>query len=316
MIGSDISFPVVAYSILHQGPGGAASAEYGKAVRKMHSRIAEEVAVMAKSGARLVEESVTREAQMVSGALHAFLETPLKTDQEEVRRIIRDGLARAAEPMAKTGQGRLLKSSEGRIVLGASKALGLKGPLQSGKAYLEGLGLHPGGRGEMFESSYVMEGSRGLDILEHIVKSRIGIYNDPHGVYVLSTAGQLFAAYNLVLSAGKPPEGGEGTEFCLHFEKPPAMQYEEFRAPLYEIIEDEARSENSGEISLWQRKLGLGKTKEFVIRALHAHFSSAEAVSLALMKKIGSVFGQIEGFQGISAFPKEVVFSLLSTTYR
>jgi hypothetical protein len=78
------------------------------------------------------------------------------------------------------------------------------------------------------------------------------------------------AAHNLLHNAGTAYERAVHDawgEAVLYFSKPD-IRYEDFRAALVPAVEELARQTSLPSISVWQRKLGLGPGKEFLIRCV------------------------------------------------
>ena len=267
----NIPLPTISYCIFHQPRKGRSGEEYTRTMKALHERIQKESEDIKNLYARGVREAIGREAQLISGLLAQFLTTPLHSDRAEVQRIINEGMERASRQVAIAGEIGVAWSSEGRTSFPPLKA-GLERKLQhNGKAYLQELGfISDGTAGDIFESVFLVEGGSNLDLIEQIVRDRVGIYAPPHGTHLEESAAYSFSAYNLVYESGNRPTQGRKAglvEISFSFSKP-RVEYARFRGSLISGLEHHAAGTDILHTSLWQRKLGLGKGREFMLRFL------------------------------------------------
>lgn len=261
--------PTIAYCAMHQALPGVPAVEYEKTMREFHDRVAEETGIITASYGKYVRESVSRQSQLIRVALSQFLQTPISTDDEHVQEVLDESLEKFRESQADGSGFGLKQSVEGKFFFPPSKKAREKRLLQNGRAYLEELGFNFGRtRGEIFESIFIVNGGMNLDILEHIVRDRLGIYSTTHGKHIKEFDSYSYAAYNLVHVNGALP-GREKlaryTELDLYFSKPD-IPYGPFREGLVAALNGLSQKLGVDYISLWQRKLGLGAGKEFVLR--------------------------------------------------
>jgi hypothetical protein len=263
--------PTIAYGIIHQPKKERAGEEYLRTILDLHKHVRRESAEMKNAFARGVREAIAREVQMVSGLLSEYLTTPIHSDRADIQRIIAEGMERASEQVGTTAEIGLLWSSEGKIGHHPFKKAAERKLQQNGRAYLQELGFATeGGPGDIFESQFILEGGMNLDLIEHIVRDRIGIYNAPHGTHLEGSAHYSFSAYNLVYASGtsSPQEHNKGLiEFSISFAKP-AVEYAVFRASIIAGLERHLPVNTVLHTSLWQRKLGMGRGREFILRFL------------------------------------------------
>ena len=266
---SAFPLPLVAYSIVHRPRNSVPREEYEETLLEMHRRVEEESLRFTAEQEKAVGAVGARQAQILRGSLSQFLEMPIRSDDAEVQKIFLEVFNELLTQAAEGGPCGAIGSWAGRTTSGAG-AQGLLKKLESnGRRYIRSLGLESGKGGtETYESLYVVRGGANLDVLEHIVRDRIGIYESPHGEHVKATSPFAIAAHNLVHGAGTeyvaslPAAWGEAAFF---FDKP-AVPYAEFRAAVAGTMETALREGGSPAGSLWQRKLGLGKGSEFVLR--------------------------------------------------
>ncbi|HXX65162.1 MAG TPA: hypothetical protein VEO56_15290 [Bacteroidota bacterium] len=263
--------PVISYSIVHRALSGVASEEYVQTMTEMHRRVEAESAQVAELHANAAREIANRQAQNLRGALSEFLQTPIRSDDAQVQRIFGENLAKYGEQIAESGSRGVFASMEGALLFQAGGSAALKKLETNGRRYLRSLGI-AGGKGpaSFYESFYAVRGSENLDVLEHIVRDRIGIYGPTHGKHITESADFAVAAHNLVHSSGGDywkSAHSAWAECALFFSKP-QLPYQEFRGAVGPAIDAIVESTGVLAASLWQRKLGLGRGSEFALRLL------------------------------------------------
>lgn len=264
-----IPVPVIAYCAMHQALPSVSREEYEKTMRELHHRIAKETAAMVASYGKFRHEGINREAEKLRASLSQYLETPHGRDDAEVRRIFSESLARFSD-LVRGNLGIGLKNSvEGRFILPKFGSAASASLLQRGREYLEELEFNLGaGSSGVYESSFVIEGGENLDILEHIVRDRLGIYATTHGKHIKEFGGYAYSVFNLIDQHGgdatKPFASGQ-LEAAIFFSKPD-MKYAPFRSGLVEVMDRLSAELDIPHITVWQRKLGLGRGNEFIVR--------------------------------------------------
>jgi hypothetical protein len=112
------------------------------------------------------------------------------------------------------------------------------------------------------------------------VRDRIGIYDSPHGTHLQGLGSYSFSAYNLVYAAGARPsqERKKGlVEVSIAFSKPP-VEYVPFRKSITSGLDQHVAGDTILYTSLWQRKLGMGKGREFILRFLCDEIERLDAI--------------------------------------
>ena len=261
--------PTIAYCAMHQSLPTVPVAEYMKTMKELHERIAYESEAINAEYTKSLREMMLREVQAIHGGLSSFLQMPISSDDKDVRRILEEELGKFGEAMADNNGYGLKYSVEGKVFRVSTKKTLEKKLLSAGKVYLEELGFTPGkGTGAIFESMFVVEGGINLDIIEHIVRDRLGIYSTTHGKHIKEFGEYAYTVYNLVHSIGSLPEREarrKHFEADLYFSKPDT-KYAPFRKSAVDILKKLSEEVKPIHLALWQRKLGLGVGKEFVLR--------------------------------------------------
>jgi len=263
--------PTISYCIFHQAASSKLQEEYTGTIRDLHASLLRESGALSAAYQKSVREAIVRESQALRGALGEFLAMPVRSDNVAVQKIFTEGFERYHGHI--TGEMRfgVTMSWDGKLVdFRLQKAAEKKLEL-NGRTYLKGLGFAPSKqKGDIFESVFIVEGGMNLDFLEHIIRDRLGIYRTTHGRHLERTGAYTFAAYNLVRAWGPLPhrQSADGQlETVVYFSKP-EIEYDRFRAGVNGALEKLAAAEGLAHLSLWQRKLGLGKGKEFILRCL------------------------------------------------
>ncbi len=261
-----IEVPVVVYSVLHQMKRGVGEKEYTETIRAMHSGVKSETSNIAQVWEHHLRELKATAVQATRGTLSQFLTLPLDSDTKEVQRILEDQLGQVLKQALPASNFGVLTSTEGKFIWEREQNSTLQALFARGKDYLARLKFRTKEEDSLiFESDYVVQGGLNLDIIEHMVRDRMGIYDAPHGPHTLESDSFVFGAHNLVFQRGTLDAGESTFEAVLHFSKG-KVQYAPFRKSLTEIIETVADESELANCSLWQRKLGLGGGTEFNIR--------------------------------------------------
>jgi hypothetical protein len=139
--------------------------------------------------------------------------------------------------------------------------------IENGKQMLKNIGFNPEGTGtDIYSSSFIFKSALYLDIIEHLVRDRLGIYGSIHGRHIGEFAQYGYTLQNLVYeSSGNPQKDRIGWELSLFFSKP-KIKYEPFRLVLSEALDELESMFEFPSTLIWQRKLGLGVGNEFELR--------------------------------------------------
>lgn len=256
--------PVIAYSALHQVRKGIIPEVYIQTMKDFHRLLREETDRVNAAWEGFKNEAAARTIQSVRSLLLEYLSTPLKSDNDAIQRILRDRVEEYSKSvLPEKGLGMIL-TSEGKVIdlpEGGGRSLA-----SSGKKYLSELGFkmdRP--QREVFESVFLVDGGMNLDIIEHIVRDRIGIYTPVHGKHIGEFDSYAYSAHNLVFLEGALDPGSTRYEMAVFLSKG-GVKYDVFRSALKSKLAAIVDRHKLPHASLWQRKLGLGSGREFVLR--------------------------------------------------
>ena len=258
--------PVVAYSVLHQMKKGIGEKEYTKTIHDMHTMVRTESANVVEAWKNHLRDLTASSVQTTRGNLSQFLTLPLDTDMKEIYKILEDQigqLLKQALPVARIG---IVTSTEGKFFWEREQNTLLQSMLLRGKDYMKKLKFRTKDEDQyIFESDYFVESGLNLDVIEHIVRDRMGIYAAPHGPHTKQADPFVFAAHNLVYLHGSLETGDSKYEAVIHCAKG-NVQYVPFRKGITELLDSVKSESELPHCSVWQRKLGLGSGTEFNIR--------------------------------------------------
>ncbi|MFQ5854922.1 MAG: hypothetical protein ACE5LU_04670 [Anaerolineae bacterium] len=135
--------------------------------------------------------------------------------------------------------------------------------LDTGRDYLAGFGLNlDDGSPPIQESVMIFEGSTSYDIIEHIVRDLMGIYVPPHYDHVQQLSRVQFGTYDRIYHIERDATAWQSV---FAFNKGGA-RYNAFRRSLRNTMDVLGERAGWGAMTAWQRKLGLGYGREFVLR--------------------------------------------------
>ena len=190
--------PTIAYCALHQSAPGITRDEYASTMREFHERLRRESSILSSGYERFLIDNAAKELHALGASINEFLQTPLRPDEDEVRRRIQESFRRVGDLYADSPGPVLIRSSEGEVVEKVSGSVEVKKVLEGGREFLKGLGFSTGkGKGNVFESVFVVHGGRSLDLLEHLVRDVLGIYSTTHGKHIKEFGNYAYTAYNL-----------------------------------------------------------------------------------------------------------------------
>jgi hypothetical protein len=231
---------------------------------------------------------IRKQAGEVGEALQQWLQRQAHEHAEEtVRKLQRLGVLAETADVGEVQQivERDLRRLAGRV--GSESLLGVQGSgeevyaeetpgdpelakrVADGREYIASLGFKPG-QGPLHEAWLLFRGSIHYDVMESIVRDRLGIYRGSHGAHIENIARTSFGTYNLIYQLGESltadlASDGLTQEVTFAFSKGP-VHYSDFRRDVSALMEQMGEQSDLLHISFWQRKLGLGTGKEFVLR--------------------------------------------------
>jgi hypothetical protein len=235
-----------------------------------------------------LQMDIRRQAQAVGEQLHQWLEQQYSQQAEEtVRRLQRLAFLSDKADLGEVQQ--ILERDYSHLAsrIGSESLIGLQGSAEEtfseetpsdpdlakrvadGREYLASLGFKPG-QGPLHEAWLLFRSSIHYDVMEHVVRDRLGIYRGSHGAHIENVVRTSFGTYNLIYQLGEGltadlPEDTPRQEATFAFSKGP-IHYSDFRREVSALMEQIDEQIHLIHASFYQRKLGLGTGKEFVLR--------------------------------------------------
>lgn len=263
--------PQLLFTVTHQGGPSVTGEEYNRTATALQRNISEQAQDIAGELQQWLEQQYREQAEEMARKLQMLGLLPADADLEQVQETLARDYARlgnrlgSASMLGMQGSGEEVFNEE----LPADAELAKR--VADGREYLASLGFRPG-QGIMHESWLLFRGSIHYDVMEHVVRDRMGIYVGTHGDHIQNVGRTAFGTYNLIyqlgesLTADLPAEGDGATqEATFAFNKGP-IHYSPFRQEVSALMEHIAEQIDLRHASFWQRKLGLGTGKEFVLR--------------------------------------------------
>lgn len=258
--------PLIAYSALHQVRKGVPEQEYIATMMVLHQLVREQSKNVQEEFEAQRSAIIDRTARSLRARMTPFLATPLKSDEDEIQRHFSEALRQVTEHLGASDRLGVITTAEGKVIWEDHSHVVAKKLSSSGKKYLADLHFDlrkP--RREIFESMFIVEGGLNLDVIEHLVRDRIGIYTPVHGKHIKEFDSYAYAAHNLVFHSGEMSYSEPMFETAL-FASKGGTRYAPFRNGVVEVLNTIDDRLHPYYISFWQRKLGLGVGAEFVVR--------------------------------------------------
>jgi len=136
----------------------------------------------------------------------------------------------------------------------------------AGREYLTSLSFRSAEEAPVHVSVLLFTGSWNYDLVEHVVRDVMGIYEDPHLQHMNEMGPVIFFTQNKVAAVGDLM-GSEPGEWqpSIFFAKG-SQRYDDFRSALRQGMESALTRGGVRAASLWQRKLGMGHIFEWELR--------------------------------------------------
>ncbi len=261
--------PQILFTVMHQAGPTVSEEEFTRTVTALQMEIRKQVHEIDE---RLHLWLMQQYRQQAEETLQKFQRLGLllqQADVEEVRRILDKDFSRLGSRVGSENVLGMQGSAEETSCESVFNDPDLAKRVADGREYLTSLGFKPG-MGPLHETWLIFRGSIHYDVMEHIVRDRMGIYVGSHGAHIQSVGRTSFGTYNLVYQLGEfltaqMDNDVQSQEVSFAFSKGP-IHYSDFRHEVSALMEHVAEHINVIHASFWQRKLGLGTGKEFVLR--------------------------------------------------
>jgi hypothetical protein len=280
-----IDVPILAYSVFHQPRKTVTAKEYAKSLLGFRKELKEESEKIQTTWQNYLSELTAKTVQTTRGNLSQFLSTPIQSDTGDIQHILSDQIAQTAEQLLTKINYGLMEGYDGRFLIEAPQVEIPKARAFGGRSFFQDIGFKIGrNNSAVFESLYFIQGSTNLDILEHLVRSRIGIYNSTHGTKINQSAVFACSLYNLLFLDGSIEHNLDRFELQVRFVKG-KESYELFHNELIEAMKIFRLEIHDLNVTVWQKKLGLGIGEEYILRVRTKDRSTLRA-AIAVIQKL------------------------------
>jgi len=261
--------PQLLFTVMHQAGPVVAEEDFTRTVTALHMEIRRQAQAMGEELHRWLEQQYRQQAEETVQKLQRLAALAENADLEKVQEALERDYSRLASRvgaeslLGMQGSGEEVFAEEGPSDPDLAKRFA------DGREYLASLGFKPG-QGPLHEAWLLFRGSMHYDVLEHVVRDRIGIYKSSHGDHIAYVGRVSFGTYNLIYQLGEGltadlADDRVTQEVTFAFGKGP-VHYSDFRQEVSGLMEHVGAQTYLVHASFWQRKLGLGTGKEFVMR--------------------------------------------------
>ena len=265
----NLAVPQLLFTVLHQAGPTVSEEEFTRTVTALHLDIRHQAQEVAEELHRWLEQQYTQRAHEAVRQLQRLSNLAEQADLEQVQETLLRDYQQLGNDISTASVLGMQGSAEESFRDEVPSHPDLARRFADGREYLASLGFKPG-QGFMHEAWLLFRGSIHYDIMEHIVRDRMGIYRGSHGAHIQHVTRTMFRTYNLIHQLGEPliadlAQEAQTQEVTLAFNKGP-IQYNAFRQEVRVLMEQVVEQMYLMHASFWQRKLGLGTGKEFELR--------------------------------------------------
>jgi hypothetical protein len=261
--------PQVLFTVLHQAGPTVAGEDYARTATALHMEMRRQAQAIGEELHRWLEQQYNQQAEETARKLQRLAILPQNTNLEQVQEVLVRDYQRLGNRIGTESLLGMQGSGEEVYDEEMPTDPDLAKRVADGREYLASLGFKPG-QGVLHESWLLFRGSVHYDVMQHVVRDRMGIYTGTHGDHLEYVGRTSFGTYDLIYQLGEGLTADlahdTGTqEVTFAFSKGP-IQYSPFRQEVSGLMEHIAEQAQLLHASFWQRKLGLGTGKEFVLR--------------------------------------------------
>ncbi len=224
--------PQLLFTVMHQSGPTVSDEEFTRTVTALHKEIRRQAQAMGEELHQWLGEQYNLQAEETVRKLQRLGVLAENADAVEVQQILERDYSRLGNRLGSESLLGLQGSGEEVFAEEIAGDPDLAKRVADGREYLASLGFKPG-QGPLHEAWLLFRGSLHYDVMESAVRDRMGIYRGTHGAHIENIA---------------------------------RVQYSPFRQEVSALMEQVGEQINLIHESFWQRKLGLGTGKEFVLR--------------------------------------------------
>ncbi len=265
----NVDVPQLLFTVMHQTSQAVSDEEFTRTVTDLQMDIRKQVQEIGEELHRWLVQQYSLQAEETTRKLQRLGFLAEHAGVGEVQQVLELDYSRLGSRIGSESMLGMQGSAEETFSEETPADADLAKRVADGREYLASLGFKPG-QGPLHETWLLFRGSIHYDVMEHVVRDRMGIYVGSHGAHIENVARTSFGTYNLIYQLGEALTADftqdVGTqEVTFAFSKGP-IHYSDFRQEVSALMEHVGEQVNLVHASFWQRKLGLGTGKEFVLR--------------------------------------------------
>jgi hypothetical protein len=272
----NIDMPQVLFTVLHQAGPMVSDEDYTRTVTALHMDIRQHAQAVAEELHEWQQQEYIQQARQTEEIMLGLGVLAKDADPRQIQDALIQGYQQMGDRVGSATLLGIQGSVEEAFREETPSDPDLTRRFADGRAYLASLGFKPG-QGIMHETLLLFRGSIHYDVMQHVMRNRIGIYRGSHSTHINYVARATFGTYDLVSQLGESlaadlQHDADTQEVTFAFSKGP-IHYGPFRQEVSDMMEHVAEQIHLRHASFWQRKLGLGTGKEFV---LHLRLAAGE----------------------------------------
>ena len=284
--------PQLLFTVLHQSGPMFAEEDFTRTVTALHQDIRQQAGEVGEELQQWLQQQSQQEAVETARKLQRLGLLAESASVEAVQQALERDFRRFAGRVGSESLLGIQGSSEEVFSEAMPQDAELAKRVADGREYMASLGFKPG-QGPLHEAWLLFRGSIHYDVMEHVVRDRMGIYRGSHGAHIENVGRTSFGTYNLVYQLGESltadlASDAQTQEVTFAFSKGP-FHYSDFRRDVSALMEQMGERGDLLHISFWQRKLGLGTGKEFVLRLRLPEGEDALRETIAAIADTGRV---------------------------
>jgi hypothetical protein len=265
----NIDVPQLLFTVMHQSGPAISDEDFTRTVTALQMDIRRQAQEVGEELHRWLQQQYAQQAGEALQKLQRLSLLSEHANPQQVQEILARDNQRLGMRVGTASSLGMQGSAEETFSEEAPNDPDLARRFDDGREYLASLGFKPS-QGVIHEAWLLFRGSVHYDVMEHVVRDRMGIYRGSHGEHIQNVARTSFGTYNLVYQIGESltadlARDAAYQEVTFAFSKGPT-QYSPFRQEVSTMLEQIAEQAHLLHASFWQRKLGLGTGKEFVLR--------------------------------------------------
>ena len=262
--------PLSLFMIWHQTDPTLSSEEYARLVTALHNDVSSSTTSLEDQLQRWQQKQYLHQADELVLKLQRLGFLSDKADKEQLQEILLQDYQRMGSRIGSQALIGMLGATEiafdEKIAPADSECARL---VASGQRYISTLGFKPG-RGAMHESCLLFRGSVHYDIMEHLVRTRASTQQETYNNPLAHLRHMVINTYDLAYQTGEglsaePHEDVPMQQITFAINKS-NLPYTLFRQDVSLLLEDIGEHVLIFHASFWQRKLGLGVGREFMLR--------------------------------------------------